>query len=281
MPSGGGGVRWEWCVFAVCLWWEYGCQACRLYAWYLNFKYFESRGMSAHCWAILLFWCDSCWQSDAGTCVGAGKDNHTVTHCMLHELIDVCPCQSPNPHCFLQGDTKVVALPTNTPLNFSSCSSIGSQDSLPLAVPAAAWWPLVLPDSGLDVLSCDHLGGSSSSSGSNGSRRNGSSGSNGSSVFVALVDSDDAPDGEVVLIHAAAPDKALHDAQPHTVRWVNDRGDCLQCSSCRFSMSKGPGSCLACALVGQHPLHVLPGHEPGLKHTLLLRPIAMLLPPCC
>jgi hypothetical protein len=37
-------------------------------------------------------------------------------------------------------------------------------------------------------------------------------------VFVALVDADDAPDGEVVLIHAAAPDKGLDDAQPNMVR---------------------------------------------------------------
>jgi hypothetical protein len=116
--------------------------------------------------------------------------------------------------CCLQGDTKVAALPTNTPLNFdsnssgtsssSNSSSGSSTDSLPLAVPAAAWWPLVLPDSGLDVLSCEHLGSSS-----NGSHHGGSNGSNGSSssssVFVALVDSDDAPDGEVVVIHAAAP----------------------------------------------------------------------------
>jgi hypothetical protein len=111
----------------------------------------------------------------------------------------------------VQGDTKVVALPTNTPLNFSSSSS--SDGTLPLAVPAAAWWPLVHPDSGLDVLSCEHLGSSSSSSGS----QPGSSSSSSSRMFVALVDADDAPDGEVVLIYATAPDTSLNQ-EPHMVR---------------------------------------------------------------
>jgi phage-related tail fiber protein len=84
-------------------------------------------------------------------------------------------------------------LPTSTKLDFSSSSS--SNGTLPLAVPAAAWWPLVHPDSGMDVLSCEHLNSFSRSS------QSGSS----SSMFVALVDSDDAPDGEVVLIHTKAP----------------------------------------------------------------------------
>jgi hypothetical protein len=108
---------------------------------------------------------------------------------------------------YSQGDTKVTALPCNTPLTFSSSSS---SDPLPRAVPAGAWWPLVLPEDGLDVLTCQHLGSSSSSN---------NTGSSSSSMFVALVDSDEAPDGEVVLLQAAAPGstKGLGAASPSLV----------------------------------------------------------------
>lgn len=85
----------------------------------------------------------------------------------------------------------------------------GSSSSTPI-VPASAWITLITQEDDVGVHKVDHIGliGSDSSSGSSSSR-----------TFVAIVDDDRAPDGEVVLIHGtdstAAPTMVRYCLQYH------------------------------------------------------------------
>lgn len=109
----------------------------------------------------------------------------------------------------LQGGTNVQALHTSQPLTFGSSSSSSNGA---LAVPASAWVNLITPDDDLDLLQVDHIGNigqaaNSSSSSSSGEAASISSSSSCAGIFLAIVDSDDAPDGELVLIHASGTNK--------------------------------------------------------------------------
>jgi hypothetical protein len=120
------------------------------------------------------------------------------------------------------GESRVVALPAATALASarqqqqdapSSGSAGGSSRALPLAVPASAWWLLVAPEDDLDVLSCNHVGSSSAADAV-------------VSRFVAIVDSDAAADGELLLITAAATSQGLK-ARHVSWRWSRRTRPCF------------------------------------------------------